>query len=144
MRFTLPFASLLALATLVSAQGPVYRVHNNCPEDFELFIAQQSQGTLTKGGTITKTDLGPAAGYFYTWANGGGEKDNTLISSRAGFFFVVSAFPAVRITFDWRVLSYTQPNYWYYYIVRDPDAANFNAGISIVPNAPEVSLFELS
>ena len=50
----------------------------------------------------------------------------------------------VPITFDWRVLIYIQPDYWYYYIVRDPDAANFNAGISVVPNVPEVSLLEIS
>lgn len=89
MRFTLPFASLLALATFAAAEGPVYHIHNNCPEAFEVFIAQQSQGTLAPGGTITKNDLGPAAGYFYTWANGGGEKENRLVSARAGFFFVV-------------------------------------------------------
>ncbi|TEB34140.1 G-X-X-X-Q-X-W domain-containing protein [Coprinellus micaceus] len=117
MRFTTATsASLLALVTLASAQGPTYRVHNNCPTTIELFIAGQSQGSLTKGAVTVKTGLGTAAGFFYTNANGGVTNGNVL-AARAGFFF--------------------EPNYWYYYLVRDQNSNNFNTGIRIVPNVPE-------
>ncbi|RXW19552.1 hypothetical protein EST38_g6302 [Candolleomyces aberdarensis] len=107
----------LLFATLASAQ--TYVVHNNCPSAIDLFIGQDSQGSLPRGARLTRTGLGTSAGFFYATNNGGGVVNGQLLAARAGFFF--------------------EPNYWYYYIVRDLNSNNFNTGISITPNQPEAN-----
>lgn len=109
-----PSAILAVVAAVASAQ--TYRVHNSCPSGIELFIGGQSQGSLSRGAVIIKTDLGTSPGFWYTTANGG-IVDGLLVAAKAGFYF--------------------EPNYWYYYLVRDPNSSHFNTGIRIVPSQPE-------
>jgi hypothetical protein len=86
MRFQSAFLSLL-FATFASAQ--TYVVHNNCPSAIDLFIGQDSQGSLPRGARLIKTGLGTAAGFFYATNNGGGVVNGQLLAARAGFFFEV-------------------------------------------------------
>ncbi|KAF6764149.1 G-X-X-X-Q-X-W domain-containing protein [Ephemerocybe angulata] len=109
-----PSAILAVVVAVASAQ--TYRVHNSCPSEIELFIGGQSQGSLSRGAVIIKTDLGTSPGFWYTTANGG-IVDGLLVAAKAGFYF--------------------EPNYWYYYLVRDPNSSHFNTGIRIVPSQPE-------
>ncbi|TFK29187.1 G-X-X-X-Q-X-W domain-containing protein [Coprinopsis marcescibilis] len=105
------FAFLVLSASTVFAQD--YIVRNQCPTPIEWFIGGQSQGNLSTGNSVIRHNLGPNPGFIYTSANGG-FKNGQLVAVRAGFFF--------------------EPNYWYYYIVRDGSSVNFNTGISITPS----------
>ncbi|EAU89191.1 G-X-X-X-Q-X-W domain-containing protein [Coprinopsis cinerea okayama7 len=111
------FFSALVSATLLagSVHAQTYTVTNNCPTAIDLFIGQNSEGSLATGASIVKTGLGPTAGFFYTTTNGG-VVNGQLVAARAGFFL--------------------EPTYWYYYIVRDQNPNNFNTGISITPDKP--------
>ncbi|KAF6758856.1 hypothetical protein DFP72DRAFT_886779 [Ephemerocybe angulata] len=112
-------AQLLALSVAV-VYAQTYIVRNNCPRPIDLFIGEASEGTLNRGQRVVKTGLGPDAGFFYTTTNGGKTSSGQLVATRAGFYF--------------------EPNYWYYYLVRDQDQA-INTGISIKPNHPASSGF---
>ncbi|EAU88001.2 G-X-X-X-Q-X-W domain-containing protein [Coprinopsis cinerea okayama7 len=112
MRFSPLFASAaLAFASQAFAQD--YIIRNWCPEPIEWFIGLESQGTLATGASALRPNLGTSPGFIYTTANGG-IRDGQLVATRAGFFF--------------------EPNYWWYYIVRDGNSDNFNTGISITPS----------
>lgn len=102
------------LVALASAQ--TYRVHNNCPNAIDVFIGQESQGSLAKGATLTKAGLGTSPGFIYTTTNGG-IQNGQVVALRAGFFF--------------------EPGYWYYYLVRDPNQNYFNTGIRVTPSVTE-------
>ena len=109
--FLRTLSALLVFAVAVSAQRH-YTVVNNCPSAIDLYIGDAKDSTLAKGASTSKV-LGYDAGFFYTTANGG-KTDGS--ATRAGFFGDHGAS--------------------YYYIVKD--VADFNTGISIKPNHPEV------
>ena len=73
------------LVGLVAAQ--TYTVTNNCPSAIDLFIGQDSQGSLGKGQSIVKAGLGTSAGFFYTTTHSAGRPVSAL--ARAGFYFEV-------------------------------------------------------
>ena len=107
MRSILPLIAqaLLLCAGLVAAQ--TYTVTNNCPSAIDLFIGQDSQGSLGKGQSIVRAGLGTSAGFFYTITHSAGRPVSAL--ARAGFYFEVRITQcgsghrgsrAHRITFD--------------------------------------------
>ncbi|KAH6912143.1 hypothetical protein BKA70DRAFT_827190 [Coprinopsis sp. MPI-PUGE-AT-0042] len=107
-------AAVLTSFLLVAAPALAidYIVRNACPAPIEWFAAGVSQGTLATGDSALRLDQGTSPGFIYTTANGGLVNGN-LVAARAGFFF--------------------EPNYWYYYLVRDPNSNNLNTGISVTP-----------
>ncbi|RXW15113.1 hypothetical protein EST38_g10744 [Candolleomyces aberdarensis] len=113
---TNPFNFVIAIlfASFLHVSAQTYTVTNRCPSAIELFIGQTSEGNLATNQSIVKTGLGTSAGFFYTKANGGDDDDGDLEAARAGFYF--------------------EPDYWYYYIVRDD--GDLNTGISITPDQP--------
>lgn len=135
-----PFSVTVAsLATIASAL--TYRVNNNCPTAIELFIGATPQGSLARGATLTRSgpEYGTNAGFFYTTTNGG-RANYELLAARAGFFFEVSIDSNCIIDWCSVQLDLQQPQYWYYYIVRDQNSGFFNTGIKITPSLPEVSM----
>lgn len=110
---------LFAVAAFIAtpfASAQTYRVNNNCPTAIDLFIGEASQGSLARGASLTRTGLGTSAGFFYTTTNGG-RVNGQLVAARAGFYF--------------------EPQYWYYYLVRDQNSGYFNTGIKITPSVSE-------
>lgn len=77
--------ALLLYIGLVAAQ--TYTVTNNCPSAIDLFIGQDSQGSLGQGQSVVKTGLGTFAGFFYTTTHSAGRPVGEL--ARAGFYFEV-------------------------------------------------------
>lgn len=92
MRTTNAFSFLLALllTSFLHVSAQTYTVTNNCPSAIELFIGQDSQGSLATGQSVVKTGLGTSAGFFYTKDRGGVDGDGQLVAARAGFYFEVS------------------------------------------------------
>ncbi|TEB29245.1 hypothetical protein FA13DRAFT_1734914 [Coprinellus micaceus] len=75
-------------------------------------VTNNCPSAIGPGQSVVKTGLGTFAGFFYTTTHSAGRPVGEL--ARAGFYF--------------------EPNYWYYYLVKDPDF--LNTGISITPDQP--------
>jgi hypothetical protein len=86
------FNFLLAIlfTSILHVSAQTYTVTNNCPSAIELFIGENSEGTLSINQSIVKTGLGTSAGLFYTKDHGGVDDDGDLEAARAGFYFEVS------------------------------------------------------
>ncbi|KAF8155403.1 G-X-X-X-Q-X-W domain-containing protein [Crassisporium funariophilum] len=108
---------LFAVAFILISSLPLSLCHshwtyqNLCPQDIDLFINGQDQGSLEpSGGSMKQTLDDNWSGEIYTTANGGNA--NSAGTTRAGFW----------------------GNTNYYYIIKDSNS--FNTGVSIVPSLP--------